>query len=124
MYCVYVLMSEIITDSMKHFFVTRLNKLETSSFYTFKTNLVKAYSDHNQIDNLAYLKQFDWKLNRYAFDFETVLAMSMNFNILPQCVLIIRNIIFFTKDATSIIMSCAMIILVTRLILKIVVQRY
>ena len=123
-YCVYVLLSEIITDSMKHFFVTRLNKLETSNFYLFKANLIKVYTDHKNIETLSYLKQFDWSLNRCAFDFESVLALSMNFNIIPQCVLIIRNVIFFTKDGPTSFMSSMMIVLMTRMFLKQVVQSY
>ena len=38
-----------------------------------------------------YHKRFDWDLNMAVFDFESVIAMSMNFNIIPQCVLILRN---------------------------------
>ena len=39
-YCLIVLVCEVVTDSMKHFFVARHNNLETVQFYEFKKNLI------------------------------------------------------------------------------------
>lgn len=41
-HCVIMLGSEMLTDSLKHFFLTRLNKeLDTRDFYLFSSNLRK-----------------------------------------------------------------------------------
>jgi hypothetical protein len=80
---------------MKHFFVARHNNLETVQFYEFKKNLVQLF-EHKSLETMEeinkYYKRFDWNLNMSVFDFESVIAMSMNFNIIPQCVLILRNV--------------------------------
>jgi len=43
-YCIYVLFSEVITDALKHFFVTRMNRIDTKTYYTFTANTIKQFT--------------------------------------------------------------------------------
>ena len=92
--CFYVYLSEIITDSMKHFFVTKLNNHDTQQYYTFsKTILTMFNNKETQLENVkTYAKNYNWSLNEQIFEIESSLALLTNFLILPQCSLILRNI--------------------------------
>jgi hypothetical protein len=55
-YIVIIFLSEGLIDSIKHFFITRLNRLRTELYIDFKNQLFKDYLSRTKITNKI---QFD-----------------------------------------------------------------
>lgn len=51
-HCVYVLFSEVITDTLKHFFVTRMNTIDTNVYYTFTENTLQQFKKGTSLAEL------------------------------------------------------------------------
>lgn len=82
-YVIEVILSEMATDALKHFFVTRLNKIDTQQYKTFRKNLINLYNKKDPSQFCGYLKEFNWELHKGVFDFESVIGLSTNFMIMP-----------------------------------------
>lgn len=104
-----VFISEMTIDCVKHYFITRLNNLNSELYNKFKAHIffrifqrmlitnkfspnleskykeVKAMLDNNKGEKeiAAAFENFNWSLNYIMFDFESTLAMSANCLILP-----------------------------------------
>jgi len=117
--CAMMWLGELITDYIKHFFLTRLNNINIEFYIGMRCNLFqrvkllslmseqtqagecteevkfKQYSQQTGIEDKA-MSHIEWDLlSPNVFDCESVLSMSTNFMILPHVCLLLRNIQYF-----------------------------
>ncbi len=142
-YIVIIFLSEGLIDSIKHFFITRLNRLRTELYIDFKNQLFKDFlsrtkitkkiqfdDEGNEEEKLALrsaYKFYPGQLIDRVFDPETSMAMCGNLLVLPQACLVLRNLedilskhTFTTNQQILIGFSLVTVGLILRYFLKIV----